>query len=362
MPSRHKAASAAKSRERAKPAAQPAVKSRLTLNDIASAIGVSRTTVSNAFNQPGQLSGSLRERILGTAHELGYFGPDPAARAMRRTGVHEVGVVFHHDLRYALSDPPSIEFLRGVSKELDARQLNLQLIPKMGQRIRLGAAFQTTADALIVHAEIDPDLAPQVAAAHKPLVLVDSFVLGTTTVSTQDRQGAAMAMAYALVKGPDRVLVLGFPLNEVARRSVMARIRPPRSSYVAGERMAGYLAAARKAGFPLDRISWLEIDDRIPESAAGAVAPLRRQLPRGTRLAVVAMSDRVAIAAQREVSAWKEIKVVAIVGFDDGPAAEQAALTTIRQNAHLKGELAVQALLDGLKPDPLPVELIVRNT
>jgi DNA-binding LacI/PurR family transcriptional regulator len=54
--------------------------------------------------------------------------------------------------------------------------------------------------------------------------------------------------------------------------------------------------------------------------------------------------------------------VCAIVGFDDGPAAELAGLTTVRQDATLKGELAVKALLDGLRPAPLPVTLVVRKT
>lgn len=84
---------------------------RLTLLDVARTLNVSRTSVSNAFNQPHRLSVALRERIISRAHELGYFGPDQAARAMRQSGVHEVAVIFHHDLRYALGDPPSIDFL-----------------------------------------------------------------------------------------------------------------------------------------------------------------------------------------------------------------------------------------------------------
>ena len=41
-------------------------------------------TVSNAFSRPDQLSAELRERVLATAGELGYVGPDPAARALAR--------------------------------------------------------------------------------------------------------------------------------------------------------------------------------------------------------------------------------------------------------------------------------------
>ena len=53
---------------------------RVTLQTIADRVGVSRMTVSNAFSRPDQLSADLRQRILSAADELGYAGPDPAAR------------------------------------------------------------------------------------------------------------------------------------------------------------------------------------------------------------------------------------------------------------------------------------------
>ena len=45
--------------------------------------GVSRTTASNAYNRPDQLSKAQREKVLAVAAELGYAGPDPVARSLR---------------------------------------------------------------------------------------------------------------------------------------------------------------------------------------------------------------------------------------------------------------------------------------
>ena len=56
---------------------------RITLQTLADALGVSRTTVSNAYNRPDQLAPELRAAILEKAAELGYAGPDPAARRLR---------------------------------------------------------------------------------------------------------------------------------------------------------------------------------------------------------------------------------------------------------------------------------------
>ena len=57
---------------------------RGTLASIAAEVGVSRTTVSNAYNRPDQLSAALRQRVLEAARDLGYPGPDPLARGLRR--------------------------------------------------------------------------------------------------------------------------------------------------------------------------------------------------------------------------------------------------------------------------------------
>ena len=337
-------------------------RAKLTLKDVAHAMGVSRTTVSNAFNRPEQLSELLRDEILGKARELGYFGPDPKARALRRRGLHEVGVVFHHDLSYAMSDPSSLLFLRGVAKELDARHLTLQLIPKMGRKLMLEAAFQATADAMIVHADIGPELVPNLHATSKPVVLVDTVVPGFACVGINDRQGAALAMQHALAARPDAVVVLGFPLPPEQHRSMISRVHPPATGFVGSERTAGYAIGARKSGFGAERVVWLAVDDWSPESAAEQVAELRGRFPAGTRLAIVAMSDRIALAAQRVVRGWRGVKLVSIVGFDDIPAAAEAGLTTIRQDMFRKGELCVQVLLDGMAPRMLPIELVVRRT
>ena len=43
-----------------------------TLASIAAELGISRTTVSNAYNRPEQLSEELREKIFAVARARGY--------------------------------------------------------------------------------------------------------------------------------------------------------------------------------------------------------------------------------------------------------------------------------------------------
>ncbi|HET7796011.1 MAG TPA: LacI family DNA-binding transcriptional regulator [Rhizobacter sp.] len=337
---------------------------RLTLADVAAALGISRTTVSNAFNRPEQLSKDLRERILATARELGYFGPDPKARALRRKELREVALVFHHDLPYAFNDPLTLDFMRGVARQLQRRGLTLQLIPMFSRRMEptLEIAFQTTADALIFHAEVAPEFAPMVRAAPLPLVVVDTMVPGAPSVCLDDRRGAELAMAHALKAKPDVVLVLCFFVAEEPMKRAQGA-RAPRSPFNACERVAGYAQAARRAGFDASRIVWHIVEDGDPEAGVlRAIERERAKLTKHRRIAVVAMSDRFALAAMSAMRRWKQVELVSVVGFDDIPAAAEAGLTTVRQDGVEKGESAVRVVLDDEPSVVLPLTLVVRDT
>jgi DNA-binding LacI/PurR family transcriptional regulator len=61
---------------------KPTLKARGTLRDVAHLVGVSHTTVSNAFSRPDQLSPEWREKILAAARSVHYPGPNPAARML----------------------------------------------------------------------------------------------------------------------------------------------------------------------------------------------------------------------------------------------------------------------------------------
>lgn len=335
---------------------------KLTLNDVARQLGVSRATVSNAFNKPELLAKDMLERIRGAALELGYFGPDPMARAMRRKELQEVAVVFHHDLRYALSDPVSVEFLRGVATELDARRLALHLIPQTGRRSDANAAFQTTADALIVHDAVVVELIPQLMAVRKPLTLVDTRIDGLTCVQIDDRQGAAAAMDYALGKKPDHVLVLCMPLDDDVREMTRYVRESTPKSHVSTERVVGYLESLKQHGFALGHVTWIEISEKHPETAAAEVMPLLEPLLAQQRVAVVSMTDRMALSVLGALERREGRRPVALVGFDDIAEAALRGLSTVRQNAFEKGVFAVRATLDAIGSVRLPTELIVRDT
>src|SRR3712207_3392886 len=112
---------------------------KVTLATVARTVGVSPMTVSNAYNRPHKLTPALRERILATARKLGYPGPNPVARGLRRGRAGSIGLLFGETLAYVFQDPMAIEFLRGLAEGTAKHNTALQLIAALDADEQEGA-------------------------------------------------------------------------------------------------------------------------------------------------------------------------------------------------------------------------------
>src|SRR5918992_385991 len=102
---------------------------RATMTRVAEELGVSPMTISNAYNHPERLSESLREQIFETAERLGYAGPDPVARSLRRQKTNLAGVLYSNPLSYAFDDAAQVLFLKGVATATEEAGMGLVLVP-----------------------------------------------------------------------------------------------------------------------------------------------------------------------------------------------------------------------------------------
>ena len=100
-----------------------------TLASLAAELKVSRTTVSNAYNRPDQLSAELRERVLDAAKRRGYPGPDPVARSLRTRKAGAVGLLLTEALSYSFRDPAAMSFLAGLAESCEDAGQGLLLMP-----------------------------------------------------------------------------------------------------------------------------------------------------------------------------------------------------------------------------------------
>jgi DNA-binding LacI/PurR family transcriptional regulator len=340
-----------------------------TLADVAAHMGVSRTTVSNAYNRPDQLSPALRERVLSAAAELGYGGPDPMARSLRRGRAGSLGLVFDHQLRYIFSDPAAVLFLSGVAAGCEEQGTGLALVPQLPQ----GAA-EVVRSALVdgyvmfCTPEDDERLAA-VQARGLPYVLVDysGFVDGPR-VNIDDRGGARAAAQHLVELGHRRVGVV-LPYMDGARTASEAEAlsNPERATdhrrwrcFIRHERIVGWLDAFGAAGIDPTSIAVGSAPESDAETGQRAAAQLLDRADRPT--AIACLSDVLALgvikaAGERGIRVPQDLSVV---GYDDIPDAASAALTTVHQSHADKGESAVRLLMDGGDDVVLPTHLVVR--
>jgi DNA-binding LacI/PurR family transcriptional regulator len=345
---------------------------------VARAVGVSPSTVSNAFNRPERLSSELRERVLRAAAELGYGGPDPAARTLRYGRAGALAVVLGRRLAYAFEDRATEEFLKGVSDATDAEQLALVLVPGLPHEGSTDTAIRNAAaDGLIVYSLPGDD--PLVAAALQrrlPTAIVDSPAhadlpdLGGAPpgfIGIDDRGAAATAIRHLLDIGHRRVGILSLPLSSRARPGAVAADEPATAS-VTKARLAGARQALAAVGIDWPAVPVEQVSLPTPELGRGAAHALLDRAPELT--ALFAFSDQLALGArlaarERGVSVPGDIS---IVGFDDtAPATE--GLTTVAQPLRAKGRLAAERLLAAIDAgeqlagrETLPTRLVIRGS
>jgi DNA-binding LacI/PurR family transcriptional regulator len=346
--------------------------SGVTLDEIAGLIGVSRATVSNAYNRPDQLSPALRERILEVASALGYPGPDPAARSLRRGVAASIGVVLTETLSYAFSDLAAIHFLHGLARTSEAASVSLLLVPG-SPRHEASAVRGAIVDGFIAYSMPDGDsYIEAIRGRQLPAVYVDSpLIPGANFVGVDNHSATREIAAHVFGLGHRSVAVVSFPCRPDGFRGQADLARQQAAAaHVTRERLAGYREAAEAAGIRWSEIWVEERTGSLEAEGVDAGLALLRPEPRPT--AIIAMSDHLAIGVlQAALSLGMDVPGdLTIVGFDDIAAAAlvRPALTTVRQPLEEKGAVAGELLIDSIATGTaavtrlLPTELVIRQS
>ncbi len=341
---------------------------RPTLQTIADAVGVSRTTVSNAYNRPDELTDELRREILAVAARLGYPGPDPAARRLRTGSSSAVGVVFPQHVADALFDPTAVVLMRGIATACETTSLSLTLLPGDGpnaEALIRGAAV----DGFIVYSAPNGSAGVEAVMRRRvPTVTVDEprfEQAGTGYVGVTDAEGAESAAEHVLELGHRQITILTGPLHRGGPRGHLPYESAETDSRVVRDRLGGYGRACHAHGLPPSALRLFVAADHTPDAARSAAASVLAAAERPT--AILALTDQLALAVLAE-AAHRSIDVpreLSVVGFDDVPRASVAtpALTTVRQPLFEKGRLALRMLRDeALGAVELPTELVVRDS
>ena len=184
-------------------------RSQLTIRDLAARLGVSKTTVSNAFSRPDQLSVELRDRVLAAARAAGYAGPDAMARMLRTRRAGAIGVILPESLPFALEDPVADELFKGIADACEERRLGLLVVPGGVHAADPSTVGEVAVDGFIAYSLPRGSRRLEAALARNvPTVVVDEPRLpGVMTVAVDNASGARALARHLLELGHRRAAV-----------------------------------------------------------------------------------------------------------------------------------------------------------
>lgn len=318
---------------------------RKTINDIARQAGVSKTTVSFAFNDPSRLSRATLDKIMAVADELGYV-PDPIARTLATRRVGAIGLLLPQPIHEALRNPYLGELIQGIGAACLEHEYMLMIVPPVRGRV-MDAARRAVVDALVAIG-LGPldDMINLMKNRHIPLVTIDGDAAsGVMNVGIDDEQAAFDLMNHLLGLGHRRFAVIG--LDEEPGFAPGVGMRLTGGKRMAGLRRAlsGWADAGHGKGLGDDAVEVY----RASCSLDGGREAAATILAHSGATAIVTMADIMAMGVYR---LCRETGVaipddLSVASFDDTELCSlvQPGLTSIRHPGYMKGYTAGRALL-----------------
>lgn len=333
---------------------------RVTLKDVAEAVGVHVSTVSRALDPKTRhlITPDVAGRIRDASQRLGYR-QNAAAYSLRTRRTRTIGVVLPD-----ITNPIFPPIIRGVEDAL-ALHGYIAILANTDSNVERQESISETLRArgvdgmVLASVERDDEAASRLAAEGLPIVTVNRKVddPAISSVVHNDDEGIRRVLAHLASLGHRRI----------------AMIAGPQALSTGAARYGAYLEHGTTLGLDMDRaaVVFAETFNEVEGERCGTVL-----MQKGGRFtAIVCANDRLAIGAITALRALGKScpDDVSVTGYNDMPMVDrlQPALTTIRIQQYEAGFAAADLLLATLHADPadrrpnhivLPVELVVRGS
>ena len=328
-----------------------------TLEAVAAAAGVSRSTVSRVVNGSNLVRPDVVETVNAAIERLNYV-PNRAARSLASRQTMAIALIVPEDTTRFFGDPFFAAIVQGITLGLESSDyvLNLQLsgISSMSDKTRKYLLGGNVDGAIVVSHHSRDEFFSQLDAT-LPVVFggrpFHPEQHSNYFVDVDNAAGAALASEHLVGLGRTRI----------------ATITGPADMQAAIDRTDGWSRAMADAGLPADLVAHGDFT-----MAGGAIA-MRELLERAPDLDAVFVASDLMASGALTVLQERAIPVperVAVIGFDDtsARAVTGISLTTVHQPSTEMGRRMAENLLALLRGDEveresiLPTRLVIRES
>lgn len=326
---------------------------RVTIQDIAHAVGVSKSTVSRALNDNPKISLETRLKIQQVARKMNYV-PNHLARGLTQGSTKTVGLVV-----LDIMNPFFAEFARGAENYLLKHEYTLILCNSDGDIKReisqIEMLIEKRVSGLIL-AVVDPEQEhfTRLCEESIPMVLLDRYEKNNDVsyVTVDGVVGGRLATDYLASIGHRRI----------------GHIAGPKTMAAHYYRLKGYQAALRDHSIPYDPSLVRAVREHSREESYRVMNEFLAMSPELRPTAVFAFNDILALGAYKAIldAGLCIPEDISLVGYDDIELSSllPVPLTTIHQPTYDQGKLAAMILLELLssKTSPKPRRVVLEPT
>jgi LacI family transcriptional regulator len=319
---------------------------RITLADVASHAGVSRSTASLVWQNGAHVAPETRRRVLASAKKLGYVYHRGAA-SLRTRHSHTIGVLIT-----GLENPFFADLTEGVEDEMRPAGYVVLLASTFDdlqrQDVLVRTMLEQQVDGLLLIPAIDSgmDLAEPLQRLGIPYVLATRHLAGISGsyVGPDDRAGGRLAAEHLVRHGVGNVAYFGGGERGTARI----------------DRLAGVREILADTGISENHTWTVPSETSSTDGYAVAAALVGRHDPPD---AVICHSDAIAFGLMRALQDRGVLpgRDCRVIGFDDVEHARawSPALTSVSAAPRSMGRRAARMLLDRIADPSTPDESVV---
>jgi LacI family transcriptional regulator len=306
----------------------------VSISDVASWAGVSRSTVSHVLSGKRPVSQVVQQRVREAMKELGY-APSRTAQNLAWGTTRTLGLLVPD-----IGNSFFADVAKGVEQASIERGFNV-LLCNTGWNSERELFYLETLKSRAVDGVV------YAAGAAPPTSHLVNLLAGVAVVAVDEELGELAQSTIVSDNWAGGVLVAEHLAGLGHRRAVVLGANPQLASSM--QRVDGFSA------------TWTQLAGRTPEVVAGSfeevagyrsAVDLAPRIQAGEVTAIFALNDLVALGALRALreAGLPVPAACSVAGFDDIYAARHVtpALTTVRQDAVGMGALAAEALLTAL--------------